>query len=151
MQSGIRHFPQDPCATHAKKTRTALPRNFFPLSLSLSPHRLSLILSLLILTLSRSHSRISVLNHQTFVPPLFVYSVDDSKIRSAIQRLPAAGLPGAAGLPARRPPRGPEPRAREALRGAEGQRLTARLRGGLRGQQCIPHCIVPCQAFGGLK
>lgn len=57
--------------------------------------------------------------------------MDDSKVRPPFQWLPAAGLSGAAGLPPGRPPRRPEQSPREALCGAEGQRWSARLGGGL--------------------
>ena len=43
-------------------------------------------------------------------------------LRAPVLGLPAAGFPGAAGLPVGRSPRGPEPRQEEALPGREGRR-----------------------------
>lgn len=64
--------------------------------------------------------------------------VDDSKVRTKIQRLPAARFPGASRLPVGRPSWRLEPCAREALRGTERQWWTTRPSSGHRGQCQTP-------------
>lgn len=60
--------------------------------------------------------------------------MDDSKVCTKIQRLPAARLPGAFGLLVGWASRRLESCARKAVRGAQGQRWTARSWSGHRGQ-----------------
>ena len=64
--------------------------------------------------------------------------LDPGQVRAQLRLLPAAGLTGAAGLPAGRPPRGPQQGHREALRRAEGQRRPRGPRG-LQGGLGQPH------------
>lgn len=79
------------------------------------------------------------LSTQTKLGVIF-HVVDDSKVCTEIQWLPAAGLSRTAGILVGRVAWGPESGPREALCGAEGQRWTARCRSGYWGQcQAVSH------------
>lgn len=84
------------------------------------------------LLLWASNPNVSIKILMPFFKNIFV--VDDSKVCTKIQRLPAARLPGAFGLPVGWASRGLESCAWEAVRGAQGQWWSARSWSGHRGQ-----------------
>lgn len=111
-------------------------KNVAPLKLRVG--HLSLLEKLFLLIFKVSMLKVSVKSHV----------VDNSKVRAQIQWLPAAGLARAAGILVGWAPWGPESGPWEALRGAEGQRWTARCRSGHRGQcRAVRHfhgLLFPC-------
>lgn len=117
-------------------------KNVAPLKLRVGTFVPSHLWEILLTYFQSTHTKVSVIFHV----------VDDSKVCTEIQWLPAARLSRATGVLIGWSPWGPESGPREALCGAEGQRWTARRRSGHWGQcQDVNHFRGVSSPFAGLS